>query len=96
MPLDTETNNDEIAADVPLPEDPAEMSGDQPQTWITEEAIFTVSPGLRKERQRKEVKMSQMTLAERRELLKSMDTEWQTPLKNHAANVLSPEETARG
>ena len=39
--------------------------------------------------------MSQLTPAERREFLKSMDTEWQTLLKNQAARVLSPEETAR-
>ena len=39
--------------------------------------------------------MSQWTLAERREFLKSMDTEWQTLLKNQAAKVLSLEETAQ-
>ena len=44
---DMETKDDEISADVPLPEEPAEMSGDQPQGWITEEAFFTVSPGAR-------------------------------------------------
>ena len=54
MSFDMETKNDEIAADVPLPE-PAEMSGDQPQGWITEEAFFTVSPGTRQVRQRKEI-----------------------------------------
>ena len=90
-----ETRNDEIAADVPLPEEPAEMSSDQPQGWITEEACFTVSPGARQVRQRKEVNMSQLTPAERCEFLKSMDTEWETLLKNQAAKVLSLEETAR-
>ena len=35
--------NDEIAADVPLPEEPTEMSGENGQGWITEEAFFTVS-----------------------------------------------------
>ena len=35
--------NDEIAADVPLPEEPAEMNSDQPQGWITEQAFFAVS-----------------------------------------------------
>ena len=38
--FDMETKNDEIAADVPLPGEPAEMSGDQPQSWITEEAFL--------------------------------------------------------
>ena len=38
--------------------------------------------------------MSQLSLAERRELLKSMEVEWQTLLKNYAAKVLSLEETA--
>ena len=84
-----ETKDDEIAADVFLPEEPAEMSGDQPQGWITEEAFFTVSPGARQVRQRKEVKTSQSTPAERREFLKSMDTEWQTLLKNQATKVIS-------
>ena len=93
--FDMETINDEIAAGVPLPEGPAEMSGDQPQGWITEGAFFTVSPGARQLRQRKEIKMSQLTPAERREFLKSIDAEWQTLLKNQAAKVLSPEETAR-
>ena len=45
--FDMETRNDEIAADVPLPEKPAEVSGDQPQGWITEEAFLTVLPGAR-------------------------------------------------
>ena len=70
------------------------MSGDQLEGWIREEAFFTVSPGARQVRQRKEIKMSQSTPAARRELLNSMDTEWQTLLKCHAAEVLSPEETA--
>ena len=92
--FDMETRNGEIAADVPLPEEPAEMSGDPPQGWIKEEALLTVSHGARQVRQRKE-KTSQLTPAERREFLKSMDTVWQTLLKNHAAKVISPEETAR-
>ena len=92
---DMETRNDEIAADVPLPEEPAEVSGDQPQGWITEEAFVTVSPGAGQVRQRKEIKLSQLTPAERREFPKSMDTEWQTLLKNQAATVFSLEETAR-
>ena len=71
------------------------MSRDQPQSWITEEACFTVSPGARQVRQCNEIKMSELTPAERREFLKSVDTEWQTLLKNQAARVLSPEETAR-
>ena len=86
--FDMETRNDEIAADVPLPQEPAEMSSDQPQGWITEQACFTVSPGARQVRQRMEVKMSQLTPAVRCEFLKSMDTEWQTLLKNQAAKVL--------
>ena len=39
--------------------------------------------------------MSQLKPSERREFLKSMDTEWQTLLKNQAAKVSSLEETAR-
>ena len=85
--------NDEIAVDVPLPVEPAEMSGDHNQGWITERALFTVSPGARQVRQREEVKMSQLTPAERREFLMSMDTEWQTLLKNQAAKLLFLEET---
>ena len=42
----------------------------------------------------KEVKMSLLTPAERREFPKSMDTEWQTLLKNQAAKVSSLEERA--
>ena len=91
--FDLETSNDEIAVDVPLPGEPAEMSGDHNQGRITEEAFFKVSPGARQVRQRKQVKMSQLTPAERRESLKSMDPEWQTLLKNQAAKVLSLEET---
>ena len=90
-----ETKNDEIAVHVPLPEEPAEMNGNQNQGWITEEAFFTVSRGARQVRQRKEVTINQLTPAERREFLKSMDTEWQTLLKNQAAKVLSLEETAQ-
>ena len=86
------TRSDEISADVPLPEEPEAMGSDQPQGWITEEAFFTVSPGARQIRQRKEVKMSQLTPTEKLEFLESMDTEWQTLLKNQAAKVLSPEE----
>ena len=58
MHFDSETKNDEIAVDVPLPEEPTEMSGESGQGWITEEAFFTVSPGARQVRQRKEVKMT--------------------------------------
>ena len=65
------------------------MGNDQPQGWIMKEAFFTVSPGAQQVRQRKEVKMSQLTPAEKREFLKSMDTVWQTLLKNQAAKVLS-------
>ena len=82
-----ETRSDEIAAEVPLPEEPEAMGSDQPQGWITEEAFFTVPPGARQVRQRKEVKMGQLTPAEKLEFLKSMDTEWQTLLKNQAAKV---------
>ena len=95
VPLDSETRNDEIAVDVLLPEEPTEMSGENSQGWITAEAFFTVSLGARQVRQRKEVKMNQLSPAERHEFLKSMEVEWQTLLKNHAAKVLSPEETAQ-
>ena len=57
LPFDSETRNDEIAVDVPLPEEPTEMSGESGQGWITEEAFFMVSPG-GQVRQRKEVKMN--------------------------------------
>ena len=95
VPSDSETNNDEIAVDVPLPEEPAEVSGENGQGWITEEAFFTVAPGARQVRQRKEVKMNQLSPAERREVLKSMEVEWQTLLKNQATKVPSLEETAQ-
>ena len=39
--------------------------------------------------------MNQLSLAEKREFLKSMEVEWQTLLKNQAARVLSLEETAQ-
>ena len=71
------------------------MSGENSQGWITAEAFFTVSLGARQVRQRKEVKMNQLSPAERHEFLKSMEVEWQTLLKNHAAKVLSPVETAQ-
>ena len=51
-----ETRSDEIAADVPLPEEPEAMGSDQPQGWITEEAFFRVPPGARQVRQRKDIK----------------------------------------
>ena len=38
--------------DVPLPEEPAGVCGENDQGWITEEAFFTVSPGARQVRQR--------------------------------------------
>ena len=87
--------NDDVAVDVPLSEEPPEMSDENGQGWITEEAFFTVSHGARKVRQRKEVKMNHLAPAEKREFLKSMEVEWQTLLKNQAAEVLSLEETAR-
>ena len=95
VPFDSEKRNDEVAVGVPLPEEPAEVSGENDQGWITEEASFTVSLGARHVRQRKEAKMNQLSLAERREFLKSMEVEWQTLLKNQAAKVLSLEETAQ-
>ena len=95
MPFDSETRNDQIAVDVPLPEEPTEMSGESGQGWITEEAFFTVSPGARQVRQRKEVKMNQLSLVEGHEFLKGMEVEWQTLLKNQAAKVLSLEITAQ-
>ena len=95
MSFDLETRIDEIAVDVPLPEEPAEMSGDHNHCWTTEDACLAVLPGARQVRQRKEVKMSQLTLAERREFLKSMDTEWHTLLKNQAAKVLPLEDTVQ-
>ena len=95
VPFDSETRNDQIAVDVPLPEEPTEMSGESGQGWITEEAFFTVSPGARQVRQRKEVKMNQLSLVEGHEFLKGMEVEWQTLLKNQAAKVLSLEITAQ-
>ena len=86
---------DEIAVDVPLLEETVEMSGENSQGWITEEAFFTFSPGAPQVRQRKEVKMNQLSPAERHEFLKSMEVEWQTLLQNQAAKVLSLEETAQ-
>ena len=71
------------------------MSGENSQGWITEEAFFTVSPGARQVRQRKEVKMNQLSPAERNEFLKSMEVEWQTLLQNQAAKALSLEETTQ-
>ena len=70
------------------------MSGENGEGWITEEAFFTVSPGARQVRQRKEVKINHLSPAEKREFLKSMKIEWQTLLKNQAARVLSLEEMA--
>ena len=93
--FDSVTRDDEIAVDVPLPEETVEMSGENSQGWITEEAFFTVSLGARQVRQRKEVKMNQLSLAERHEFLKSMEIEWQTLLQNQAAKVLSLEVTAQ-
>ena len=95
VPFDSETRNDEIAVDVPLPEEPTEMSGESGQDFITEEAFFTVSPGARQMRQRKEAKMNQLSPTDKREFLKSMEAEWQTLLKNQAARVLSLEETVQ-
>ena len=72
--FDPVTRDDEIAVDVPLPEETVEMSGENSQGWITEKAFFTVSPGARQVRQRKEVKMNQLSPAERHEFLKSMES----------------------
>ena len=71
------------------------MSGENGQGWITEEVFFRVSPGGRQVRQRKKVKMNQLSPAERREFLKSMEVERQTLLKNQAARVPSLEETVQ-
>ena len=95
MTFDSDTRNDEVAVDVPLPEETVEMRGENSQGWITEEAFLTVSPGARQVRQRKEVKMNQLSPAERHEFLKSIEVEWQTLLQNQAAKVLSLEETAQ-
>ena len=83
------------SVDVPLLEETVEMSGENSQGLITEEAFFTVSPGARQVRQRKEVKMNQLSPAERHEFLKSMEVEWQTLLHDQAAKVLSLDETAQ-
>ena len=56
LKIDSETTNDEVAVDVPLTEETAEMSGENGQGWITEEAFFTVPLGARQVRQRKEGK----------------------------------------
>ena len=93
--FDSHTRNDEVAVTVLLFEETVEMSGETSQGWITEEAFFTVSPGARQVRQRKEVKMNQLSPAERHEFLKRMEVEWQTLLKNQAPEVLSLEETAQ-
>ena len=37
--FDSVTRNDEVAVDVPLPEETVEMSGENSQGWITEEAF---------------------------------------------------------
>ena len=71
------------------------MGGENSQGWITEEAFFTVSPGARQVRQRKEVKMTQSSPAERHQFLKSMEVEWQAQHKDQAAKVQSLEETAQ-
>ena len=89
------TRDDEIAVGVVLPEETVEMSGENSQGWITEEAFFTVSPGARQVRQRKEVKMNLLSPAERHEFVKSMEVEWQTLLQNQAARVLSLKEAAQ-
>ena len=75
----TETRDDEIAVDVALPEEPTGMSGESGRSWITEEAFFTVSPGARQVRQRKEVKMNHLSPAETREFLKSMRSRTKQP-----------------
>ena len=80
--FDLVTRDDEIAVDVALPEETVEMSGENSQSWITKEAFFTVSPGARQVRQRKEVKMNLLSPAERHEFLKRMGVEWQTLLQN--------------
>ena len=92
--FDSVTRDDEIVVDVALPEEPTGMSEESGRSWITE-AFFTVSPGGQQMRQRKEVKMSHLSHAEKREFLKIMEIEWQTLLKNQAARVLSLEETVQ-
>ena len=74
MPFDSETRNDKIV-DVPLLEEPTQMSGENGQGWMTEEGFFTVSLVARQVLQRKEVKMNQLSPAEKREFLQSMEVE---------------------
>ena len=62
--FDSETRDDESGVDVALPEEPAGMSGESARGWITEETFFTVSPGGQQMRQRREVKMNHLSLAE--------------------------------
>ena len=45
--FDSDTRNDEVAVDVPLPEETVETGGEISQGWITEEAFFTVPLGAR-------------------------------------------------
>ena len=85
--FDLVTRDDEIAVDVALLEETVEMSGENSQGWITEEAFFTVSPGARQVRQRKEVEMNLLPPVERHEFQKSMEVEWQTLLQNQAVKV---------
>ena len=85
--FDLVTRDDEIAVSVALPGEAAEMSGETSQGWITEEAFFTVSPGGRQVRQRKEAKMNLLSPVERHEFQKSMELEWQIVLQNQAAKV---------
>ena len=85
--FDLVTRDDEIAVDIALFEETVEMSGENSQGWITEEAFFTVSPGERQVRQRKEVKMNQLSPVERHEFQKSREVEWQALLQNQAAKV---------
>ena len=60
LTMNSDTRNDEVAVDVPVPEGTVEMGGENNQHWITEEAFFTVTPGARQVRQRKEVKMNRL------------------------------------
>ena len=96
MPFDSETRNDEIAVDVPLPEEPAEVSGENDHGWITEEAFFTVLAWCATSATVQGSKdESHCHLQKRREFLKSTEVEWQTLLKNQADKVLSLKETAQ-
>ena len=92
--FDSVTRDDEIAVDVPLPKETVEMSGKK-QPRLDHRSSLLHSLSARQVRQRKEVKMNQLSLAERHEFLKSMEVEWQTLLQNQAAKVLSLEETAQ-